>query len=122
MSQRRMPRTVSSLLAAAVLGLVAAPVAQATVLYDASVSGSQTVDWRFGGVLTIGSCGSSAGDTPVTQAGTGKGRVSFKFMSAKPGLAVPSSFGAFSFSFSAAAKATGSMTGSMAYSNGRAGC
>ncbi len=122
LSRRRSPRTTTLLLAVIVLALAAAPAAQATVLYDVSVSGSQTVDWKFGGVLTIGACGSSAGGTPVTQAANGKGRVSFKFRSAKPGLAVPSSFGAFSFSFSAAAKATGSMTGSMVYSNGQAGC
>ena len=122
LSHRRVPRTTTSLLAALVLALLAAPAAQATVLYDVSVSGSQTLDWKFGGVLSIGACGSSAGDTPVTQAANGKGRVSFKFASAKPGLAVPSSFGAFTFNFSAAAKATGTMTGSMDYSNGRTGC
>lgn len=48
--------------------------------------------------------------------------MSFRFRSSKPGIAAPSSFGAFSFSFGTDAKATGTLTGSMAYSNGRGGC
>ena len=121
--QRRSGLTDHVRMSAFVIVLVAAfamaPPAHATVLYDTSVAGSQTVTWSFSGDLKIGACGSGAGDTPVLQTGTGSGAMSFAFRSVKPGLAVPSSFGAFSFSFDASAKATGKLMGAMTLTNGR---
>ena len=112
-------RRMVPLLTAFVAAFAVAPAAHATVLYDASISGSQTLRWSFSGDLKISACGSGAGDTPVLQTGAGNGTMSYAFRSIKPGLAVPSSFGAFSFAFDGSTKATGKLAGAMTLTNGR---
>lgn len=84
--------------------------------YKVKVAGSQTVQWHFDGDVRLGACGDG---TPITQTGAGKGSLTFHFATAKPGLAVASPFGSFSFAFDTKSEATGTMVGSLAYNNGR---
>ena len=116
----RRPQVATLLTLAVALGL--APVAlgagiPSTTGYSVKVNGSQTVKWSFGGDVVLGGCGSGE---PTLQTGTGTGELTFRFASLKPGVAAASPFGRFSFSFDAAgAKATGTMNGSLAFTNGR---
>jgi hypothetical protein len=103
------------------LALAVAPVALATAIpstarYKVKVAGSQTVQWHFNGDIRKGACGA---DTPILQSGAGSGSLTFHFATAKPGLAVASPFGSFSFAFDTSSKATGTMTGALALTNGR---
>ena len=114
------PRVATFLLTGA-LALAVAPVGIAsaiasTTLYKVKVAGSQTVQWHFNGDVRLGACGDG---TPILQTGAGSGSLTFRVATAKPGLAVASPFGAFSFAFDTKSKATGTMTGSLAYTNGR---
>lgn len=118
----RRPR-VATLLALAV-ALAAAPVAVGAgftppTRYSVKVAGSQTVQWHFNGDVRVGGCGVGVDNVTVLQTGAGTGALTFRFANAKPGVAVASAFGPFSFAFDTKAKATGTMTGSLAFTNGR---
>ena len=90
--------------------------AGSSALYSVKVAGSQSVQWHFGGDVVVGACGDNV---PVLQTGAGSGRLTFRFATAKPGLAVASAFGPFSFAFDTRSKAKGAMTGSLTFTNGR---
>lgn len=74
------------------------------------------MQWHFNGDVRVGACGDNV---TVLQTGAGTGELTFRFANAKPGVAVASAFGPFSFTFGTKAKATGTMTGSLTFTNGR---
>ena len=115
-------RSALALLTVMAAALATVPAAQADAVYNASVSGSQKVDWHVGGDVTIGACGSGTASLPVLQTATGAGTMSFAFHTAKPGVASASSFRGLSFSFGASARASGSLKASMTLTGGRGGC
>jgi hypothetical protein len=116
----RRPWRATCLLIGAV-ALAASPAAMGVgiplpVAYNAKTTGSQTVHWSFNGDVRLGGCGSGG---LVLQTGTGSGTLTFHFTTATPSVAVASPYGPFSFSFGTRSRATGTMTGSLTFTNGR---
>jgi hypothetical protein len=112
---------------AAAMGLVAVGATASTAsasIYKVDVRGSQKLTWSFDAELQVGGCASEGGNVPVTRHWTGSGTSQFEFQSKQPGSGVVmrDMTGKLFASFSASAKATGTLDGSWVVSETHGGC